>query len=407
MIRRFLKLALIVSFSAPLVLMGCGDDGGDGDADGGNGNGDGGGGADSAPAPDAEPALTGIDKLCDEDEGIFVDFFNKFIGCNPFADFVFGDINDALLSEACYGQFGDYVDDGSTVIDDDELDDCAAWIAATECNFLDIDRATECDAAIVGQIAVGNDCDIDDQCAGDAYCDGGVQNGGPSCGTCTNTLANGMSCDDPSMCSSGHCSNTDVCANIGDVGDACDLGDAQDDEDDNNDCLGLLECNDSNMMCEEPPDWAVDDACDDQAEIFGECGYPFSNLYCNSGTDQCTAVPAVGEACDNAPVLIPCSIFEYEWCDLSGTGNCAGPNTVNTEGLTCNIGFFDDPTNECAAGMACSTFDSDMNGPLGVCYVPREEGETCNNDDQQCLPLLNCVDGTCAYNEYSGMCPAP
>ena len=406
MFRRFLQLALVMSFSAPLLLVGCGDDGG-GDPDGGNGNGDGGGGIDSTPAPDATPALTGIDALCDEDVGVFLDFFNKVISCNPLFDFFFGDfVDDARLSEACYGQFGDYVDDGTLVIDDTELANCLAWIQSTECTLLDLDRASECDAAIVGQVAVNGDCDIDEQCAGDTYCAGGVMNGGgPSCGVCTNTLANGVGCTDPSQCSSDHCSNTGICANIGEVGDSCDLGDDQTDQDDNDDCLGMLVCNTSTLMCEEPPDWAVNDACD-ATEIMGACGFPFSGLYCNGATDMCTAVPAVGQACSAGPTLIPCNVFDYEWCDAQGTGQCAAPNTVNTAGLTCNIAFFE-ATNECAAGMACSTFESDMNGPLGVCYVPRDDGESCNDTDQQCLPLLECHSGVCGYNQYSGMCPAP
>ena len=90
---------------------------------------------------------------------------------------------DAELSALCTGALGPFLADGTAVLGTRaQMDACASFVAALTCETLDFDQPNPCDEAIMGTIALGNDCDANEQCTGDAFCD---PSGGGDCGTCT------------------------------------------------------------------------------------------------------------------------------------------------------------------------------------------------------------------------------
>ena len=135
---------------------------------------------------------------------------------------------------------------------------------------------------------------------------------------------------------------------------------------DSYDCAGNLVCN--NVKCEPPPPPYVDGSlCGDN----GDCGPNNNGLYCDAGT--CRPVKQVGEDC----TLNACNTYEYERCDVDGTGKCLAPS-IGGEGTPCDM--FQGKA--CAPGLLCSAPDFGD----GVCFRPRGDGENCSATD----PLLGC-----------------
>ncbi len=378
--RRFVTVA-VISFG--LVLVGCGDD-------------DGGGTSDAAPTfdsapiadaalPDATP-IYDLDSLCAVDGG-FTQFFTRFLECNPELALQFGDlVTPASISAACYGQFSDYYDDASlSIADHATWTTCLDYIANTDCNLVTIDGPHPCRDVLSGVVPVSGDCEIAEQCAGDAYCDRGPASlfGPVTCGTCTARSADGIACDSNEQCSSFYCDETsNQCETLGDVGAGC-TTDEQ--------CLGRLVCG-TGLTCEAPQVWAANDAC---TNIATDCGFPGTDLYCDETAGMCVNFLALNDPC--GPMTRLCNVLAYETCDEGGTDTCVAPTVVGT-GQAC--GFLAGA--KCEPGSVCSDA-----GGGGTCFVPLGEGQNCSAVPQQCGFFLQCNGTTCEYGDYSGVCPPP
>lgn len=386
-------LRLILTCLIPLAAPACGD----GDEGGGDDAPD----VDAAPddidaAPDAAPAVTLAD-LCGPD-GALTALFEKVIACNPALDLLLfqGRANAAGLAALCDGAVGPFLDDGSIALPTwEQIDACRAYVDATAC--LDVDFVVDrgpCDL-FVGQVAAGGDCESSEQCVAEAYCD---TTGGGDCGTCAARKADGMTCAGDGECAGGACIGTQ-CGSPGDDGDPCLSAGPGDDP--NNDCRGQRVCDTDQNECVTLPAWQVNQVCTPNT---GDCDPLGTGLWCQPSGDagQCAPMLADGAVCRNSGVAQGvCDIRAYLTCPAGANATCTPPVTVTTEGDAC--GFFAGA--QCAAGLVCTNPIT-----MGVCVEYQAEGETCENGGaatDQCDLFLGCVDGECAYGDYSGTCPAP
>lgn len=372
---------LAASFALSLTAVGCGSD-----DDGGQ---DAAASIDGGGTIDATPAVTVAD-ICDQTDGAFVNLFDKALDCLVGFDDLIGAFPDAAdLSSFCDGGIAGFIGDGTATLGDyTALEACRAAIAAIDCATFDFDTFTGCDDLIQGTIATGNACENNVQCAGDSFCDTSM---GGACGACAPEKANGESCTENSQCINGRCTgaspgNPGTCRTYGQVGSACDSTD---------DCAGSLLCDGATNKCIADKVWAADDVC---TSFDGQCGFPFTNLYCNTNLGMCKAFLAVDAPCSAGQGL--CNLPDYEYCDVGGTNNCAAPVLV-PNGQPCDIRT----GKKCQSGLVCSNpFEG------GVCRDPAV-GSVCvaGVDDFSCGFLLKCQsDNMCALDgAHTGTCPAP
>jgi len=327
-----------------------------------------------------------VEDICG-DGGLYVDLVEKAFRCVPEFELFLGEFPSAAeLATACDSSLGAHIGDGTVQLGDAQtLAACLAFIEDLDCETFEFDTDNACTPLIIGTLAEGDDCDSDDQCIGDAYCD---RSDDGDCGACAPRKADLENCFEDTECVGRRCSGAGttpgMCRSFGDVGDECSSDD---------DCLGQLVCNASTDKCQKPFDWAEDDDCESNDAL--DCGFPLSDLYCAEGTTmQCVPYLEIGDDC--AGML--CDFKAYEWCDAQGSGKCELPMTVAAD-ADCNMfmGL------ECADGLQCSD-----PGDGCACTSPAEVGDSCVEDDEDACGgfLLSCVDGKCQYGEYTGMCPA-
>ncbi len=341
---------------------------------------------DAAP-PDATPPFD-VTAMCNPDNGLFVDWLGGLFDCYPEFELLLGIARPdrATLSTICLSMLGPFVEDGSVVLDDSHLADCLAYLADMDCMTASFDGPNPCKELIQGTVEDGGDCDDSLQCAGDAYCD---QSGGGDCGSCTARLGDDADCTYGDQCSGGRCSGDDTppgtCRSFGQVGDDCVF---------NEDCIGHLRCDPFvTGKCYQPPDWHAGDDC---TSVEDECGFPFSDLICDTGytgaTDKCVHYLDLGDPCAE---VWQCDFKRYETCDngTGGTDTCILP-TVVPVGSPC--GWFSG--HKCQHDMTCSSPAQD-----GVCIEIPAIGDSCLTDDD-CGLLQNCVDDRCQYGAFSGLC---
>ncbi len=381
---RFASFALagLVAFAAA-----CGDDDDAANPDAG---------AVDAGTPDAAPAPTLAD-ICDETDGLYIEFFGTMFDCRPEFIFFFGGElpTDAELSDLCEGALGPFIDDGTVELGDaDAFAACRTYVENLTCEDADFDVANPCDDVIIGTITLGNDCDSDDQCAGNAFCAGGLTagmlGGVSTCGTCTATKTNGSTCDESSECASGYCDDGEdgapgTCRDIGLNGDPCD---------ESFDCLGSRVCDPSTLECKSEPTWAAGTPC--QSFPF-DCDGLTGDLMCHPATLECVAYLNVGETCEPNVMMAAqfCRLLDNENClDVGGgTFECVAPQTAAV-GEECGIftGF------DCGANLRCDE---------AVCKTIVPLSGDCTGANSICDTFLECIDGVCQYGEYTGQCPAP
>jgi hypothetical protein len=329
-----------------------------------------------------------LSDICNDDDGVFVLFYQKLFTCFPELGWVIGRVPAAAdLSTACDGGLQPYLDDGTVKFNSMvDLAACRDYIMNTDCNAINDADTTPCDDLFVGTLEIGAECDGNDQCLGEAFCDKPAATG---CGTCRAEKALGVACEEDFECASNFCHGQDnLCAERADLGEPCDAKD---------DCGGTRVCSPSSNTCVDEPTWAVGMPCRD----FIDCDLTESGLYCDTQMGECRAFLGLGDTCGLATAL--CDFIHYEHCAQSGgMFTCQGPTTVSTEGSECNPFM----GTQCASDMRCLDDDENEQTP-SICVRMRELGEACNETDQSCDLLLECVNGECQYGNHTGECPMP
>lgn len=240
-----------------------------------------------------------------------------------------------------------------------------------------------CIAILEGDVAVGGDCALDEECKGSAFC---KRDGNRCPGTCTELLEAGEACTKDDECADGlACSNSDLCIAPGRLGEDC--GRASDAP-----CAAGLVCIGADTATARAGD------CSDPEELYGaqlneECDLE-TPLLCEDELACAVVAPIEGEprlACQErvdvgddctfgAPSQCPegsfCSGLALDAGDLEGT--CAELPDENDE---CNLN----------GGQACD--DGLHCGGDNICYGIGRLGDGCTIDDD-CASTY-CDDGTC------------
>jgi hypothetical protein len=236
-----------------------------------------------------------------------------------------------------------------------------------------------CDQVFVGTVDVGDDCDVDEACTGDAYC-----KREDSCpGTCTERGGKDDECTEDDACKSGLTCGADKCVAPGDEGDAC--GTASSGACD----FGLL-CSGADQATSKPG------TCKKLADVFAGAAGEACSLektdFCDPGLScivkienlqpkaSCAKQVDAGADCNFG---VPSQCPKGEYCDIA-MGKIAGKcEQLPGEGDACLAlaGSL-----QCAPGLTC--------GSDSKCRTLGRIGDACG-DDTDCASSL-CEDDKCA-----------
>lgn len=262
------------------------------------------------------------------------------------------------------------VTSGQALFDGAQSRACLDALAAAECNLFTVDLAS-CDAAFVGQAALGEACGHDLACG-----DGSCQFGDACPGTCVATAAGGAcaghsECEGDLACVDGQCAPRRM------AGESCARP---------TDCVFPLLCG-TGDTCQPPP--TEREACINVGG-FDSCGGDFSCI-----DSVCTTGPAPGDACSHA--TNPCRPGAR--C-VDGTCVATGGPGAPCEGLTGNcitlhacVGGTCEPLPAASIdGGVCSSSEPCVEGVCvsGACTL-RADGEECSGD-----PIFGECEGHCA-----------
>jgi len=314
---------------------------------------------------------------------------------------------NAQTPEKCAELLGRYEDDrqralelamaeGSVVYDAVEAERCFSGFDASCSGGSLVLRGGQipCSSAFTGTVGLGGDCDVSEQCAGDAFCDW-------SAWTCPGTCAERVGLGQP-------CRGGDECSML-DGRTECDWVETR----------GERVC----VSLSVGPDAVVAEACgvttDDTTTTIVRCA---EGSYCDRATELCRARLAAGEPCSDSDSICVDDHFcvdgvcervsvgaEGDFCDDRGYvcdfvsrlacvgGSCVAVG-LGRRGTPCSP----DPLSpaNCDRGLICHT-DWDVTG-RSTCELPLAAGEACDANNE-------CASGTCewilAHDECaSGVC---
>lgn len=267
----------------------------------------------------------------------------------------------------------------------ERVDECLEGIAKLGCKVTTqrLGSIAGCEEVFEGKAEEGADCDVDEMCAGDAYCNSAEQ-----CpGTCKARSGSGDVCEESDECENGlDCGGAGTCEAPGKAGDPCGTqGTAS--------CgLGFL-CNGADEdkgtagTCgtfEDAFSKKLGDSCDLQASVFCEAGLScIANLVNNAVSFECAKLVAAGAACHFG---VPSHCPDGEYCNADiMTGKVEGSCVkLPKAGDDCQVQIPGTPN--CAAGLMCGSDDKcRKNGRVGDACA--EDGDCASN---------HCDGGKCA-----------
>ena len=235
-----------------------------------------------------------------------------------------------------------------------ELQNCLEDIRALGCDERSSRLPASCELMLLGTVALGDACTINEDCAGDAFCDLGALD---SCSTaeCAPLQAEGMSCNhnDDDQCEDGLVCFQGSCEQLGKNGDPC---------------------SDALPRCE-------------------------PGLICAAG--ECTSIPVLyfrklDEACERGVSLCEPGLV----CESTAGAMGVCKNTVAKD-AACKRA---DP-NQCPVDQYC---DATTPGTSGTCRNYPVEGAAClTMRAQTCADGHLCISNTCrALQPVGGSCDA-
>jgi hypothetical protein len=261
-------------------------------------------------------------------------------------------LNENLLRNGELRNLADSAAAGRVLWRPVELADCLQDVRGLGCASRSARLPASCELLIVGTVPLGEDCALDEECAGDAYCDRLTTSTCP--GTCSELLAEDTTCtnDDDDQCEDGLvCFNaTETCVPLGATGDDCGAG--------------LPACT-PGLVCTGPAATAT-------------CA-PFATVHTGQVGESCNPE---GELCEAGLV---CESVDED------SGMCAEPVGA---GEPCRRAS----PNQCPPSQYCSAMDP---GETGTCTDYPEDGDPCIADGraQTCADGAVCIEDTCRDRE--------
>jgi hypothetical protein len=285
-------------------------------------------------------------------------------------------------------RFEQSIDEGKLVYRGDALEACLAELRGRSCEGL-LERDSEaCLDALDGTVALGGECDFDEECAGQAFCGGGT------CpGACTALATAGETCREDDHCASGLvCSgDTGRCVAPGSEGDVCDAGEPE--------CAPGFACAGADAdvgtpgACE-PYESFLAGALGDECSLEGLCQ---AELVCviSVGLEGITGTCSEPVAADaECSVAFPDPCPSHQYCAVSGVslnGNCT---PLPAPGEACATAPLELVGSLCAPGDNCDD---------GICRAPASLGSGCT-EDATCLSE-RCFEGACVAGSACEVVP--
>jgi hypothetical protein len=255
---------------------------------------------------------------------------------------------------------------GTIKYDGNKAQACFDALAGLTCDGLLQRDQPACLAAMDGAVALGGDCDINEDCAGSAICQ---VSAGACPGKCVALLSAGQACSADGDCASGlQCSSeTSLCVKPAVAGDACEYGSPP--------CSPGLLCLGKDDTAKTPG------VCRSTSDAFsaaeGAACDPVAGTLCGSGV-SCVAD-------------VDLATFKLVWtCVKSGTYPAGG---------ACKPGVPD----ACAAGTYCLT-GTGLAALSGTCTAIPEAKQPCGTGyGAQCQPGAVCVANVCQNYAANGV----
>ncbi len=343
-----------------LAAAGCSDDGSSGGGSGGSSGSGGSGGSSASGGTGGGGTNTPIDDVpeiyakaqCDAVKDCFGDILDVFTqgeDCEAATTAAIADELDRIKAS---------VDSGKTVYDGTKVQDCVSQLSDQGCSSFGA-KIDDCEAILVGQVELGGECQLNDECAGDAFCkfDG-------SCpGTCTALLDVGAPCGDDDECKTGlSCEGN--CVEPGGAGDRCGGGVEPD-------CKPGLFC--------------LGD--DDTTSTAGNCR-TIDEVFSGKVDDVCSFE---SNLCDPS---LSCAVMSVDAQNMLHL-QCV---TKATTGQPCRLAIPD----MCGNDAYC---DVPMNMLEGTCVARPGAGQPCampQFGEATCAPNTRCDGGTCKARAHLG-----
>ena len=301
------------------------------------------------------------------------------------------------LREATFTQIQVRVDAKRIIYDGDKAQSCLAAVTTGSCSVLDNHLPEVCREALTGTIAVGGNCDIDDECSGHSHC---LVTAGACPGKCEPVVTAGVTCAADSDCDVGlTCSKVTLhCAVPAAVGEPCQGGSGAE-------CAAGLLCVGSDdgqkrpgscQPFEQAVTGKVGEACDLQDGPWCVAG---AACVLDSTTPTVATCHAVAKAGGSCGFGIPSECPAGQYCPLQLTDLALGKLTATcaalpTSGESCApaVGFA-----RCAGSLVC---DESTTPLKPTCIALRSLGQSCANDDlcksQHCVGSVCVPDSVCA-----------
>jgi len=266
--------------------------------------------------------------------------------------------NATVQAEEELATLPDAIDAGRVKYDGTKLQACLDEVAAADCSFLSEREPESCNAVFVGTVEEGGDCQHNEECEGDQYC-----NFSDACpGSCSRREQAGEACTGNSDCAAGlKCGEASLCVAPAQQGEACKGGEP--------DCIDGFFCVGN----------------DDAMNVPGECK-PFDEAFSGKLGATCSlqALCELELSC-HITSLAP---VEGECVEKVGSGDA------------CNFAVPDQcPDEEYCTGVSLLT-------PEGICVSKPEAGEDCGvnlfGNATVCAPYARCDAGVCRELAHLG-----
>jgi len=287
------------------------------------------------------------------------------------------------------------IDEGRVAFDAESVSQCLADIEAQGCEVTNSRKPESCQQALQGAVDVGENCVIDVDCTGNAFC--GFEQGSAECPTvCRSLVAADGACERSDECENGLVCAGGICAIPPDEGETCCLADSDPSCWDAAPapCKRGLECT---------PEWSAQPTCKKisdvrRAKVGEACEPPILMCELNEDTPlSCVAVDETSGICKE-------KVEAGGTCQRAQPSQCPVGQYCDTEGFAVDSTCVDLPdryepcrpenkATRCAPGLVC-----DVYGDGEACVPINPNGNACDSNQ-------GCYSGFCGDN-FNCIAPA-